>query len=161
MIADTHDDAAVVDRAIAVFREFGVSTVIHCGDITTPATAEAFAEFEFHAVLGNNDEPYADALEETVGGFENGSRFHGVFADLTIEECRFGVLHGVIERTVYEHAENGAFDYVLHGHYHEQTETQVGDTTVINPGAHKSVVVITPRSKDIEFVSLGDPRGGL
>lgn len=154
VIADTHDATEVVARAIDVFRARGVTVVVHCGDITTPATARRFEEFEFHAVLGNNDEPHAEALADTIAGFGNGSAFHGLFADLEFAGRRFGVLHGVVERAVYEYAEEGSFDYVLHGHYHEQTEEQVSGTTVINPGAHRSVVILDPRAGRVEFVSL-------
>lgn len=154
IIADTHDDTGVVDQAIDVFHNRGVQTVIHCGDITTPETARRFDTFEFHAVLGNNDEPHAEALAETIAGFGNGSAFHGLFADLEFAGRRFGVLHGVVERAVYEYAEEGSYDYVLHGHYHEQTESRVGGTTVINPGAHRSVAILEPHPGRVEFVPL-------
>lgn len=154
IVADTHDRIGTVERAVAAFRTHDVSAVIHCGDITTPKTATHFRDFEFHAVMGNNDEPHAEALESTIAGFGNGSRFHGLFADLEFDGHRFGVLHGVVERTVYEHAESGEFEYVLHGHFHEREATTIDGTTVINPGAHRSVVVIETQTDDTMFVSL-------
>ena len=45
------------------------------------------------------------------------------------------MLHGE-QRPVVEALAADEYDYVLHGHWHVREERSVGDTTVVNPGAH-------------------------
>jgi len=60
IVADTHDNLDLVEAAVETFEERGVDAVVHCGDIVAPFSAVPFdAEFEFHAVRGNNDGEWA------------------------------------------------------------------------------------------------------
>lgn len=155
IISDTHDHVEAIETAVGHFSDAGVSVCIHCGDIASPEMIQWFEDFEFHAVLGNNDEPYREELDERISALGPESEFHGLFAELDFDGLRFAVTHGVVEDRIYEYAETGTYDYVLHGHFHE-TEATVLDsgTTVINPGAHRSVVVLDTESDEFEFIEL-------
>jgi hypothetical protein len=151
IVSDTHDRIDAIERAVEVFRDAGVSVVIHCGDIATADLVRRFDEFEFHAVLGNNDD--RDALAATIADLSDGN-FHGLFADLRFDGLRIAALHGVVKETIYEHAAEDTYDYVLHGHFHETEESVYGETTVLNPGAHHSVIVLDTDTEAIRFVDL-------
>ncbi|WP_122089639.1 metallophosphoesterase [Halalkalicoccus subterraneus] len=155
IIADTHDNVAAIERATDLFREQGIETLIHCGDFIAPPVLPFFEGFELHGVLGNNDGEVA-GLES---GFEAiGGELHGRFADLELGGKRFAVLHGESKEEVEGYAESGEYDYVCYGHHHEREERTVGDTVVLNPGAHfptvpedhRSIAILDTEG-DVEF----------
>ncbi len=156
VISDTHDNVEAIERAAERFREAGVETLIHCGDFIAPPVLEFFEGFEFHGVLGNNDGEVA-GLES---GFESiEGELHGRFAELEFGGKRFAVLHGESLEAVEEHAESGEYDYVCYGHHHEHERRAVGDTVVVNPGAHfptvpeehRTVAVVDTRTGEVTF----------
>ena len=162
IISDTHDNVEAVERAVEVFEEEGVETLVHCGDFIAPPVLPYFAGFEVHGVLGNNDGEL-DGLELFFDDLGNGSELHGRYADLGFDGTRFGVLHGDQGKDVVEDwAESGEYDYVLYGHFHEAEERTVGETTVINPGAHfptvedahRSVVILDTTTDEVRFVGV-------
>ena len=161
IISDTHDNVAAVERSVEVFEAEGVEAIVHCGDYIAPPVIPYFSGFEVHGVLGNNDGEL-DGLEATFRDLGNGSELHGRFADLTFDGARFAVLHGEDEDAVYDRAESGAYDYVCYGHHHETEHREVGETVVINPGAHfptvpeehRSVVVLDTETGDVRFVDV-------
>lgn len=154
IVADTHDRLDAVERAVSAFRDRDVDTVIHCGDIESPGTVSRFEGFAFHAVLGNNDRDRAARLDEAIAALGRGSELHGRFADLTLDGTRFAVTHGLVEADTRAYAESGEYDFVLHGHFHETEATPVGDAVILNPGAHRSVVVLDTETGDYRFVDI-------
>ena len=57
VLSDTHDRLPAIRAALKVFRERGIDTVIHAGDVVSPFAAKELAEFEgtLHVLYGNND----------------------------------------------------------------------------------------------------------
>ena len=162
IIADTHDNVEAIERAVGVFEEEGVDALVHCGDYIAPPVLPLFDGYEVHGVLGNNDGEL-DGLELFFDDLGNGSELHGRYADLEFDGVRIGVLHGDQGKDVVdEWAESGEYDYVLYGHFHETEERTVGDTTVINPGAHfptvdeehRSVAILDTATDEVRFVGV-------
>ncbi|ADJ16216.1 metallophosphoesterase [Halalkalicoccus jeotgali] len=156
IIADTHDNVAAVERMTALFREAGVETLLHCGDFVAPPVLPFFEGFSIHGVLGNNDGEVAglEAGFEAIGG-----ELHGRFAALELGGKRFAMLHGESKAEIEDYAESGEYDYVCYGHHHEREERPVGETTVINPGAHfptvpdehRTVAIVDTAADELEF----------
>ena len=162
IISDTHDNVEAIERAVEVFDDEGVDALIHCGDFVAPPVLPFFGGYEVHGVLGNNDGEL-DGLELFFDDLGNGSELHGRYADLTFDGARFCVLHGDQGMDVVdERAESGAYDYICYGHFHGAEERQVGDTTVINPGAHfptvpeedRSVVILDTETDEVRFENV-------
>lgn len=159
VLSDTHDNVAAVEHAVEVFDDAGIETVLHCGDYVAPPVLPFLDGFEVHGVLGNNDGEL-DGLEAAFRDLGRGSELHGRFADLEFDGTRFAVLHGEDVDDVHEWARSGTYDYVLYGHHHEADRREVGDATVINPGAHfptvpeehRSVVVLDTGTDEVRFV---------
>ena len=135
LVSDTHDNVAAIERAVAVFADEGVETVIHCGDFIAPPVLPFFEGFTLHGVLGNNDGEL-DGLEAGFRALGNGSRLHGRLAELTVDGVDVAVLHGESRDRVNELAASGRYDLVCFGHHHEREVTSVDDCLVVNPGAH-------------------------
>ncbi|WP_336001824.1 YfcE family phosphodiesterase [Halorientalis halophila] len=166
IVSDTHDNYAAAEAIAAVFADRGIDTVVHCGDFVAPPLLAAFEGhgFDLHGVLGNNDGEL-DGLEQTIEDLSDDSQLHGRYADLTFDGTEVHVLHGDqgLEE-VNSRAESGGYDYVCYGHFHVAEERSVGDTTVVNPGAHfptvpeqyRSVAVLDTDTDEIEFVSVDE-----
>lgn len=161
VISDTHDNVPAVRAAVAVFEDRGADAVVHCGDVVAPPVVGEFSGFECHFVLGNNDGEL-DGLDRTIRALGEGSVLHGRFADLEFDGKHVAVLHGEDTDQVETLAEGGGFDYVCYGHHHVAEVRSVGETTVVNPGAHfptvpeedRSVALIDTVSGDVELVSI-------
>ena len=136
IISDTHDNVPAADAAMDVFEEEGVESVVHCGDFISPPTIPHLDRegMELHAVRGNNDGE-REGLVATFDGLADGT-LHGRFAELEFDGRRVAVVHGEERPVIEALAASGEYDYVLHGHWHVREERTVGDTTVVNPGAH-------------------------
>ena len=91
VLSDTHDEVQRVARALEVLRGAGAMMLLHCGDITSPATVRAFAGWTTHFVLGNCDwdEAGLAAAMEAVGATNHGSWGH-----LEVERVSLAFLHG-------------------------------------------------------------------
>ncbi len=160
IIADTHDNVEAIEAAVAVFEEEDIETVVHCGDFIAPPVLPFFEGLELHGVLGNND----GEVEGLEAGFADlpDSELHGRFADLEFDGRSFAVLHGEDREEVEGYAESGAYDFVCYGHHHEREVREVGETTVVNPGAqfptvpddHRTVAVVETETGEVRFRSL-------
>ncbi|KAB1186726.1 MULTISPECIES: metallophosphoesterase [Haloferax] len=130
VVSDTHDNLDYVEAAVSHFEAEGVDVVVHCGDIVAPFSATPFdADFEFHAVRGNNDGEWK--LREIVESF---GTYHDDFAHLTLDGQDIAVYHGTEAGLVDALVDSATYDYVLRGHTHEKTLDDRGGTTHINPG---------------------------
>lgn len=135
VISDTHDNVPAVQAAMDHFEDLGVEVVIHCGDFVAPPVVPHLDRgLEVHAVRGNND----GEREGLLAAFDalEGGTLHGRFADLEIDGREFAVLHGEDRPIVESLAADDQYDFVLHGHWHVRERRSVGETTVLNPGAH-------------------------
>jgi hypothetical protein len=65
IIADSHDHVRNIRRALEIFGEREVETILHAGDLVAPFAAKALAEFAGRvlAVYGNNDGERAGLAE--------------------------------------------------------------------------------------------------
>jgi putative phosphoesterase len=139
VISDTHDNIEAVRRAATIFREHGVSLVLHLGDIVAPFTLKAFRDAGVErlvAVYGNNCGEKL-GLQETARqlGYEIDYWPH------TVEAAgrRILMLHGAgpAEKTVQlaeALAASGRYHVVAYGHTHQVDVRRVDGTLIINPG---------------------------
>jgi hypothetical protein len=128
--SDTHDDLELARGAVETFEDAGVETVIHCGDVVSPFTANVFdADFAFHAVRGNNDGEWGLKAE-----IESFGTYHGEFLELSFGDTSVAVYHGTSEPLVDGLVESGNYDYVFRGHTHQRTYEERGGTVHVNPG---------------------------
>ena len=128
--SDTHDNLDLARAAAETFADEGVDAAIHCGDIVAPFTASAFdADFDFHAVRGNNDGEWA--LADAVDSF---GTYHGESAQLEFEGTAIAVYHGTSETLVDALIDCGDYDYVLRGHTHRRVYEERNGVVHVNPG---------------------------
>lgn len=155
IVSDTHDNIELAEKTVEFFESNSCETVVHCGDMVAPFTAELFdAEFEFHCVRGNNDGEWK--LQEIINEF---GKFHGQLAELMLDGEKLAVYHGTKEAIAEALVESGNYDYVLRGHTHEKKLEEVNGTVEINPGGIRlpdrdeefHVATLETETGDIEF----------
>ncbi|MFB6074331.1 MAG: metallophosphoesterase family protein [Haloarculaceae archaeon] len=130
IVADTHDDTDLVRSAVETFADAGVDAVVHCGDFVAPFSVAPFeAAFDFYAVRGNNDGEWA--IQPQVDAF---GTYLGEMGELTLDGAEVAVYHGTSGAIVDALVECDNYDYVLHGHTHQQVHEAHEGTVRINPG---------------------------
>jgi len=158
IVADTHDDAAIVEAAVEQFESSGVDAVVHCGDFVAPFSAAPFdAAFDFFAVRGNNDGEWG--LQPQIDDF---GTYLGEMGELTFDGTEVAVYHGTSGAIVDALVECGNYDYVVHGHTHQQGHEEHEGTVRINPGGvpidaapeRPTTAVIDTEADEVEFTEL-------
>lgn len=136
VISDTHDDYQALYAAGRLFRERGVSVVVHAGDWSSP-----FSMLKLRRALG------PDPRIVTVFGNNDGDRYMaakraadarveilGEAASLELAGRKIGVYHGTAEVLVEAMARSRMFHLVIYGHTHRREIRQVDGSLVLNPG---------------------------
>ena len=122
LLSDTHNNLTGIQTTLSKLKELKVDTVIHCGDMTTGETADAFHDFCIHHVQF--------AIQECRPGSSSAE----VYTDM-LDGKIIAAVHGHNAPLLRSLIENGRYDYVFHGHTHRLRDEQTGKTRVINPGA--------------------------
>jgi putative phosphoesterase len=134
LIADTHDNLPMVDKAVEELNLKGVSLVLHAGDYIAPFVILKLQELnaELIGVFGNNDgdrELLKKKFNEATA-----LEMRGNFAEIDVEGLKIALLHGHEEELLKALINNESFDVVVHGHTHKAEVYQKGKTLVVNPG---------------------------
>jgi len=159
ILSDTHSRLTTVERAVALVRSHGVTTVLHCGDIEDPSAVPPFVGLDAHFVYGNCDGD-REGLRRAIA--DAGLRLHEPFGHLELEGVSLAFTHGDDGRLLRE-LENSDFDFVFYGHTHVAREHRTGTTRVINPGAlhrarPKTFLLLDLSTRETESVQVGEDR---
>lgn len=142
VMADTHNNIAVIEDVVSLFNEMHVSLVVHAGDFRSPRAIEPLADLNCFvvAVFGNNDLRCEKELTEAFDGIGRIRPSYHRFASVTHNGRKIKVTH-------YPHiaipiAEKGTDDIVVYGHTHRinhqvytHRHCQKSETLLLNPGA--------------------------
>lgn len=133
VISDSHDHLEHMGRALARFRELGVTRILHAGDIVCPAMILAMSGFEVAAVFGNNDGERAGLMRAMT---RIHGRLEGEFLELDAPGGmgRIALYHGTTARLRDALIDSGAYRLVITGHTHRVVNALHGATLVLNPG---------------------------
>jgi putative phosphoesterase len=151
IITDTHDCQKVLIKAVEVFEEHGVVYILHAGDITSPATAEALANIDHTrliAVFGNCD--YDSISLENAINRQEGEIHRGV-CRREIGEKKLLMAHD--PRALGDAATTGDYDLVVYGHTHKHDIHRASKTLVVNPGQFRAVILELD-TMEYEVISL-------
>ncbi|HAJ94743.1 MAG TPA: hypothetical protein DCP02_00785 [Actinobacteria bacterium] len=160
IISDTHDDIDNIKKAVKIFKDKGIKTVIHLGDIVAPPAIKFFKGFKLIGIFGNND-GYKQFLLKTYKSI--GGDLKGDFASIEIDGLKFALYHGEFQDITEALAKSGDYDFVLSGHTHSSMVTKSGKTILANPGsAHRyftndsgpTLAVLDTGSKKVEIIMI-------
>lgn len=159
IVSDTHNNDDNAREAARLIRARGITTVLHCGDITGPETLACFEGFQLLAVFGNID-AWRSPLEATAKrlGFPPIEDVR----EFSINGISMGQAHGHESTQLHGLIHSGTLRYVFCGHTHRRRDERIGPTRVINPGAlggrkveTRSFALLDLSSDRLEIVELG------
>jgi len=133
LMADTHDNIHLIDRAVERLNEEGVELVLHAGDYVSPFTVPHFKAMEARliGVYGNNEAERAILKRRFQ---EAGMELRGYFAEVRCGGIRIALLHGHEAELLNSLIRSEAFDVVVYGHTHRAEVKKIGETLIVNPG---------------------------
>ena len=134
LIADTHDNLPMVDRAVRRLNEENVGLVLHAGDYVAGFVIPRFRDLKAKliGVFGNNDGDH-ELLRRRFGE-NNRLELRGNFAEITAGGLKIALLHGGDVELLEALINQESFDVVVHGHTHIHEIRKKGKTLVVNPG---------------------------
>jgi len=159
ILSDTHDDRAMIARALQEFRQRDVNTLFHCGDLTSAEMVSHLGGFEVFFVRGNMDRHQKKALKRAIA-VQAGAKWLGKGDEVELEGKRIAITHGdreaVLETLLFAEP-----DYLFTGHTHRRRDERLGPTRVINPGAvggvqyeERSIGVLDLSTDELEVILL-------
>jgi putative phosphoesterase len=134
IMADTHDNLPLVEKAVQRLNEENVGLVLHAGDYIAGFVIPKFKELhaKLIGVFGNNDGDH-ELLNERFSENPN-IEMRGNFTVIALEGLKIALLHGSDRELLKALIESQSFDVLVHGHSHLAEAYKKGKTLVINPG---------------------------
>ena len=134
IIADTHDNLPMIEKAVKRLNEENVALVLHAGDYVSPFTIPKFKSLntKLIGVFGNNDGDH-EFLKKRFSECPN-CEIRGKFAEINAAGFKIALLHGDETELLDALIKCGGFDAVIHGHSHANISRKNGKTLIINPG---------------------------
>lgn len=161
VLSDTHNNIGNLVRALRIFEEEGIRTLIHCGDMANETTAQQLDGFEVVYVNGNVDHS-VEAVNDVILGLGPRNFAGAVFAG-KLNGVAIAATHGHRPDKLRELVRARRYNYVFHGHTHRRRDEVVGETRVINPGAlggarhePRSVCVVDLDAATVRFIDVAD-----
>ena len=134
IMADTHDNLPLVEKAVKKLNQENVDFVLHAGDYVSPFVIPKFKALnaKLIGVFGNNDGDH-EFLRKRFSETEN-CEVRGRFAEINAEGFKIALLHGDETELLDALIKCGGFDAVVHGHSHANVSRRSGKTLIVNPG---------------------------
>ena len=133
IVADTYDNQVGLRQLLDRFLVGGARWVFHCGGLGSANLVDLLKPWQIFIVAGAKERERT-AIEVAL----QKARLQATLpASLTatIEGYRIGLCRGDDMSLVNRWAKSGEFDYVFYGHTLRRSDTLIGKTRVINPGA--------------------------
>jgi len=130
IIADTHDRLRVVEKALSLFKEKDITTVLHAGDFISPFVIPLFKDFHMYGTFGNNDGEKKGLLTKCN---DIKATIQEYFCEVHLDNVDIAVTHGHIPSLLELLVNSHLYHVVVTGHTHAP-EIKEGNPTMINPG---------------------------
>lgn len=134
ILSDTHNNEANLLRALEIFREAGVETLIHCGDLTHPDMARLLDGFRVILTFGNGDLAEGEIRGNLKYLRDDNYTAHSFTGE--IDGVMVAAAHGHEHNILMSLVQSGKYAFVFRGHSHRAEDTRYPNgTRLINPGA--------------------------
>jgi len=156
ILSDTHDKLDRTRRAVDLLQRAGAEVLFHCGDLASPPIVEACAVLPCYFTFGNHDVAGIPDLLQAAA--EAGAKCLGWGDVIEMAGKQVALVHGHLKGDVRRVLLESP-DYLFFGHTHSRSDSQLGLTRRINPGAlHRStdfsVAVLDSDTGELVFLSV-------
>lgn len=159
VLSDTHDNLSNLTYALETFRECGIDTVIHCGDLTGFETVSQFSGFRLIYLIGNMDHASGTITKRVNKAGED--NFAGLTFTGKLEGVSIAATHSHIDGKVMALVRSGKYQWVFHGHTHRKRDEVIKGVHVVNPGAlgglargPRSFCIVDLEFGEVEFITV-------
>ncbi len=160
ILSDSHDQIMNLRAAVTYCNAYGVSVIIHCGDLISPFMLKELAKFggASHLVYGNNVGDQ-HLISQFCGTKFPAITHHGILGAMEAGGLTFAFTH--YPEMARGLASQGSFSVVCCGHNHRYGVERVGDVVLINPGemlgaeGPPSFCILETASREVERVEVG------
>ena len=159
VLSDTHDNLSNLIYALHTFRERGIDTIIHCGDLVSLDMVSHLSGFRVIYVTGNMDGA-TGAIKKRIERMREDNFAGGIFRG-KIDGVPLAVTHSHHENDVMDLVREGRYDWIFHGHTHEKRNEVVKGVRIVNPGAlggmgrePRSFCVVDLDENDVTFLGV-------
>ncbi len=157
IISDTHDNIENTEKAIEIFKQKKVSSIIHCGDFCAPFMMIILdkAEIPIDCVFGNIDDRFGTTRKADSS---KNIKLHGDIAEIEIDNKKIAVTH--FPNFADALAFTGKYDLVFHGHTHKKRDEKINNTLIVNPGTLAGInnpatfAIYDTETNEVEFFDL-------
>jgi putative phosphoesterase len=156
IISDTHDNLFNLLHVLEAFREKGIQTLIHCGDLTDHELISYFKGFRLIYIFGNMDNSTGAIQKQVMEIGED--NFSGMVFRGVLDGVHLAAAHSHIEGQVMALVREKQYKWIFHGHTHEKRDEVVRGTRIINPGAlgglcrePRTYCIIDLDTEEVEF----------
>ena len=159
VLSDTHDNLSNLIYVLNTFRDEGIDTVIHCGDLTGLEMVSYLDGFRVIYTLGNMD-AMTGAIKKRINKMREdnfvGTVFRGKLGGVPV-----AATHSHIEGTLMDLVREGRYKWLFHGHTHEKRDEVIRGVRIVNPGAlgglgrePRSFCIVDLTQEKVEFFRL-------
>ena len=133
VFSDVHDQLENLARALDIFKEQNISTLIFCGDFCSPIPSRIMGAYDgqVHCVFGNGDGDRFRITQFANLEFPN-LILYGEHGELELAGAKMAVTHYPFYAQAL--ARTGDYSAVFSGHTHETHIEKFGETLWLNPG---------------------------
>lgn len=162
VLSDTHSNIPNLLKALALFREEGITHLLHCGDMTDIMTAKQLSGFTIIYVNGNVDSS-PEAVSHVVWTLNPANEIPGDVYEGRLGGVGIAATHGHLTDHLQRLIRSRRNKYVFHGHTHRWRNELIGKTRVINPGAlggaryePRTVCIVDLAADNVRFLTVSN-----
>jgi putative phosphoesterase len=162
VLSDTHNNIPNLLKALSVFKDEGITQLLHCGDMADMLTARQMGGFDVIYVNGNSDRT-AEAVSHTVWTLNPQNEIPGDVFTGEFDGVKIGATHGHLAGKLKKLIKSRSIKYVFHGHTHRKRDEMIGVTRVINPGAlggaryePRTVCIVDFAKSEVRFLPVSN-----
>ena len=159
VLSDTHDQLTNMLLVLAVCRERGIKTLIHCGDLTGLEMVPFFEGFRVIYTTGNMD--FATGTIKKQFEKQGEDNFVGPVFKGQLNGVAVAATHSHIESKVMDLVSHQRYQWIFHGHTHQRRDEVIRGARIINPGAlgglgkeSRSFCIVDLAGNDVEFIMV-------
>ena len=159
VLSDTHDNLSNLTYVMNTYRERGITTLIHCGDLTSLDMVSHFEGFRVIYTMGNMD-VVTGAIKKRLQKMRD-DNFAGMVFKGKLGGVDVAATHSHVDGKVMELVREKRFDWIFHGHTHEKRDEVVRGARIVNPGAlgglgrePRTFCIVDLEAAEVEFLKV-------
>jgi uncharacterized protein len=159
VLSDTHDNLTNLITVLEAYRDRGIKTLIHCGDLTSLDIVSYFKGFRLIYTIGNMDIA-TGTIKKSIEKLDT-DNYAGMVYRGKLNGVPIAATHSHIDGKIMELVREKRFKWIFHGHTHEKRDEVVRGVRIVNPGAlgglgrePRSFCVVDLDAENVEFIPI-------